>query len=143
MVDEQVVIANLRLINEYTHDLEEMRGISLAEYTADTMRQRAVERTLTNLIQCCIDLAQHIRSAEQLSPSGTSKQEIEALATAGILSPETGTRLEDAVGFRNILTHRYGDIDHEVVHSILHEDLHWFETFQQEIAQWFKLQRTD
>ncbi|ERH13392.1 MAG: hypothetical protein J07HB67_02431 [halophilic archaeon J07HB67] len=124
MVDEQVVVTKLRLINEYTHDLEEMRGTPLEEYVADTMRQRAVERTFTNLIQCCIDLAQHIRSTERLSPSETSKEEIETLATAGILSPETSRQIEDAVGFRNLLTHRYGDINNEVVHRVLHEDLH-------------------
>jgi len=46
--------------------------------------------------------------------------------------------LEEAVGFRNVLAHRYGDVDHEVVYEVLHEDLHWFERFQQEVAQWLR-----
>lgn len=46
--------------------------------------------------------------------------------------------MEEAIGFRNILAHRYGDIDHEVVFDVLHNDLRWFEQFQQEIARWFQ-----
>ncbi|WP_367397971.1 HepT-like ribonuclease domain-containing protein [Haloarcula salina] len=50
-----------------------------ALYLGDTVLQRAVERTFMNLIQSCIDLSQHIRASEDLSPQGTSKAEIEAL----------------------------------------------------------------
>lgn len=38
----------------------------------------------------------------------------------------------------NVLAHRYGDIDHEVVYDVLRNDLRWFERFQQELAQWFQ-----
>ena len=138
MVDAEIVGDKLHHINEYTTDLKEMRGMSKENYVADVVTQRAVERTLMNLIQSCIDLAQHIRSAEGLSPSGTSKQEIEALANAGIIADETRAKLEEAVGFRNILAHRYGDIDHGVVYHVLHNDLRWFETFQREVAQWYQ-----
>lgn len=115
-----------------------MRGQSKAQYLDDTILQRAVERTLMNLIQACIDLAQHIRSTENLSPSGTAREEIHALGAADIISDETRTKIEEAVGFRNILAHRYADIDHEVVYDVLNDDLRWFETFQQEVAKWYQ-----
>lgn len=141
MVDEDIVVDKLRHINEYTNDLKQLRGMSKEAYIADMMTQRAVERTFMNLIQSCIDLAQHIRSEESLAPRGTSKKEIEALGEAGIISWRTQDKMEEAVGFRNILAHRYGDVNHDVVYTVLHNDLHWFEKFQQEIAQWFQ-QRT-
>ena len=138
MVDEEVVVDKLRYINQYTADLKLMRGMTKQEYTEDMVTQRAVERTLMNLVQVCIDLSRHIRSTADLSSSGTAKKEMESLGEAGIISVETQERMEEAVGFRNILAHRYGDIDHEIVYDVLHEDLRWFEQFQQEIAQWFK-----
>lgn len=103
MVDEDVVVDRLRHINQYTEDLKQMRGMSKEEYVHDMITQRAVERTFMNLIQSCIDLAQHIRSTENLSPSGTSKKEIEALGNAETISNETQEKMEEAVGFRNIL----------------------------------------
>jgi uncharacterized protein YutE (UPF0331/DUF86 family) len=136
MVDEEVVADKLRYINQYTDDLKRMRGLSKEEYVEDMVTQRAVERTLMNLIQACIDLAQHIRSAEDLLPTGTAKQEIQALGDADILSLETMEKMQEATGFRNILAHRYGDIDHEVVYDVLHNDLYWFERYQQELARW-------
>lgn len=138
MVDEEVLVDKLRHIDQYTDDLRRMRGMTRAEYVEDMVTQRAVERTLMNLIQVCIDLARHVRSTEALSPHGTAKQEINALGDAGIISTETRERIEEAVGFRNILAHRYGDVDHEIVYDVLHEDLRWFEQFQREIAQWYK-----
>lgn len=138
MVDEDVLTDKLRYVNQYANDLEQMRGVSKQEYLTDVVTQRAVERTLMNLIQACIDLAQHIRSSEDLSPGGTAKQEIEALGNADILSENTQEKMEEAVGFRNVLAHRYGEIDQRVVYEILHEDLHWFERFQQEVAQWLQ-----
>ena len=138
MVDEEVVVEKLRLINQYTEDLTQMRGMTREEYVADMVTQRAVERTFLNLIQSCVDLAQHVRSAEGLSPSGTSKREMEALENAGIITEATREKMAEAVGFRNILAHRYGDLDHDVVYDVLHDDLTWFERFQTEVAQWFQ-----
>lgn len=138
MVDEDVFTDKLRYISQYVEDLEQMRGLSKAEYLEDTVTQRAVERTLMNLIQASIDLAQHVRSTEDLSPSGTAKQEIQALGEADILSSETQAKLEEAVGLRNILAHRYDDINHEIVYEVLHDDVHWFKRFQQELARWFQ-----
>jgi uncharacterized protein YutE (UPF0331/DUF86 family) len=63
---------------------------------------------------------------------------MQALGNAEILSRETQEKIEEAIGFRNVLAHRYGDIDHEVVFDVLHDDLRWFEQFQQEIARWFQ-----
>lgn len=138
MVDEEIVVDKLRHINEYTNDLKEMRGLSKDDYVDDIVMQRAVERTFMNLIQSCIDLAQHIRASEDLAPSGTAKQEIEALGDADVISSDTQEKMGEAVGFRNILAHRYGDVNHDVVYDVLHNDLHWFEQFQQEVAQWFQ-----
>ncbi len=46
--------------------------------------------------------------------------------------------MEEAVGFRNVLAHRYGEVDHDVVYDVLHGELHWFEQYQRELAQWFQ-----
>jgi uncharacterized protein YutE (UPF0331/DUF86 family) len=121
-----------------------MRGIPKEEYVSDVVLQRAVERTLMNLIQSCIDLAQHGRAANGISAGGTAKDEIQALGELEIISRDTQQKIEEAVGFRNVLAHRYGEVDHDVVYEVLHEDLHWFnfKRFQQEVAQWLRDRRS-
>ena len=140
MVDEAVVVDRLEYIHQYTSELKEMKGVSRAEYLDDVILRRAVERSLMNSIQSCIDLASHIRTTEGLAPAETSREEIAALAEAEIITKETGQKLEEAVGFRNLLAHRYGEIDHDVVYDVLHEDLEWFDRYQQEIATWLQTQ---
>jgi len=135
MVDESVVVTKLEAIHEYTKDLQEMRGIPKDEYVSDVVLQRAVERTFTTLIQACIDLAAHIRASEDLGPEGTSKRDVEALEAAGIVSADTCGKIVEAVGFPNVLVHRYGEIDHDVVYEVLDSDLRWFEQYQREVAQ--------
>jgi len=142
MVDEEVVATKLERIHEYTNDLAEMRGIPKEEYVSDVVIQRAVERTLMNLIQSCIDLAQHVRAANSMPSGGTAKEEIRALGELDVISRDTQQKIEEAVGFRNVLAHRYGEIDHDVVYEVLHEDLHWFKRFQQEVAQWLRDRRS-
>lgn len=141
MVDDDVVVDKLRYVNEYTRDLREMRGMSQSAYVEDVVTQRAVERTLMNLIQACIDIAQHIRSRVDIEEGGTAKDDVRALGEVGVLSAETEEKLVEAVGFRNVLAHRYGEIDHEVVYEVLHDDLRWFERFQQEVAEWLQSRR--
>ncbi|WP_241175490.1 DUF86 domain-containing protein [Natronolimnobius sp. AArcel1] len=117
-----------------------MQDVSKATYLDDIVLQRAVERSLMNAIQSCIDLASHIRAAEGLGNTETSREEIEALVDAEIISTETGSKLADAVGFRNHLAHLYGDVDHDLVYDVLQDDLEWIDRFQQEIAAWFRNQ---
>ncbi len=95
-----------------------------------------------NLIQSCIDLAQHVRAANGISSGGTAKEERRALGELKIISRDTQQKIEEAVGFRNVLAHRYGEIDHDVVYEVLHEDLRWFKRFQQEVAQWLRDRRS-
>lgn len=96
-----------------------MRTVSKDEYLEDIVLRHAVERSLMNSIQSCIDLASHIRKAEDLGAAETSREEIEALVEVELLTPETGAKLGEAVGFRNYLAHRYGDIDHDLVYDVL------------------------
>ncbi len=138
MVDEAVVVDRLELINQYTNECKQMQDISKSAYLEDIVHQRAVERSLMNAIQSCIDLASHIRASENLESGETSREEIEALATADIITADTSTKMAEAVGFRNHLAHRYGDVDHDLVYDVLQEDLQWIDQFQQEIATWFR-----
>ena len=103
MTDRTVAAEKLRLVDQYTEELREMRDVP-RDALADVIRQRAVERSFMNAIQACIDIAEHVRAAE-------------------------------AVEFRNVLAHRYGSIDHDVVYDLLHDDVAWLERFEREVAR--------
>lgn len=138
MVEEDVLVAKLRQINTYTEELRQMRGMSFDEYEDDIVRRRAIERTFMNLIQACIDLSRHVRRGLDMDAQQSAKEEIRAIGEAAVISEEVQEKMAEAAGFRNVLAHQYGEINHRTVHEVLHNDLEWFDRFQQEIAQWFK-----
>lgn len=138
MTDEEIVVSRLELIQQYADELREMRECSREEFVSNTVQKRAVERSLMNAIQSCIDLASHIRAGEELGDAETSREEIQALATAEIISTETESHIAEAVGLRNRLAHRYDDIDHDIVYDVLQDDLQWFDRYQTEIAEWYQ-----
>lgn len=138
MVDESVLVSKLEDIEQFTTELHEMSETPKQAYLEDVVLQRAVERTLMNVVQACVDLARHVRSSLGVSTAETAGQEFEGLVDAGIVSESTGEKLQEAVGLRNLLAHRYGEIDHELVYEVVQEDLHWFERFQREVADWYQ-----
>lgn len=138
MVDEEVAVRQLESIDQFLGELEQMRGLDREAYVDDVVHQRAVERSLTNLIQACIDLASHVRASENLGPADSSREELLALGEAGVVDAETADELADAAGLRNVLAHRYDEVDHDVVYDVLHDDLHWFERFEREAAAWLR-----
>lgn len=48
------------------------------------------------------------------------------------------TTLVAAIGFRNILAHEYGQIDSAEVYETLQTGLTVYDTYSQQIAQWFR-----
>ena len=99
MVDEEIIVDKLRYVNQYTNELKQMRGPSKAEYADEIIVQRTVERTFMNLIQSCIDLAQHIRASENLFPSGTAKSRSSRLGMRAYSHPTSKNRWKKPSGF--------------------------------------------
>jgi hypothetical protein len=98
MIDEEVAVEKLRHVHQYTDDLKQMRGQSKQTYLDDMVTQRAIERTFMNLIQACVDLANHIRSAEGLAPNGHRNRQ----------SKRSGTLASSLVRYKHIWKKQLG-----------------------------------
>jgi uncharacterized protein YutE (UPF0331/DUF86 family) len=89
---------------------------------------------LQQAIQGCIDLAVHACMDEALgAPSGPAAA-FELLANAGRIPRELGVRLTGAAGLRNLIVHRYGDLDTAVVLRVIEHDLDDLERFVAALA---------
>ena len=139
MVDERVISVKLEQIEQYHGELKEKREtLSRDEFLQSTTEQRAVERMFENVIQACSDLAQHIATQEFDFDGETAKGAIRILHQEGIIDEETMQTLIAAIGFRNILAHEYGQIDTVEVYETLQTGLTVYDTYSQQIAQWFR-----
>jgi uncharacterized protein YutE (UPF0331/DUF86 family) len=139
VVDERVISVKLKQIEQYHGELKsKQETLSRREFLSSTTEQRAVERMFENAIQACADLAQHIATREFVDDGPTSKDAIRVLSRQGVIDEETADTLVTAIGFRNVLAHEYGHVDHGEVYETLQTGLSVYDTYSQQIAQWTK-----
>lgn len=114
-----------------------MQDVTLEEYLGDDMIQAIVERRLQLAVQVCMDVANYLIGQLSLSVPEESKNVFAILGREGIIPSDLAQRMVGMVGFRNILVHGYLEINPQVVHRNLTEELDDFEQFAQQIVTRF------
>ena len=137
MVDERVVSVKLEQIEQYHGELKtKQETVSRREFLSSTTEQRAVERMFENAIQACADLAQHVATSDFGFGGTAAKGAVRALDREGVIDEATADTVVAAIGFRNVLAHEYGCIDHGEVYETLQTGLAVYDEYSQQVAQW-------
>jgi len=70
-------------------------------------------------IEACIEIAQHICSAQGWGPPADNGDAMNVLGRHGVLTAELSDAMRKAVGFRNVLVHEYVEVSDAIVESRL------------------------
>jgi uncharacterized protein YutE (UPF0331/DUF86 family) len=118
VVDE---VRIFRLLRAITDDLGVLQQESNAgeERRADPMWTRGVKYTFVTCIEACVDIAQHICSAQGWGPPADNGDAMKVLGRHGTLTAEVSDAMRKAVGFRNVLVHEYVEVSDVIVVSRL------------------------
>ena len=110
-LEVEVVERKLAIIQRSLIELERVRGLSLADYTADLWRKKAIERFLQEAIEAAVDCASHllVRAGRPAPPDLYSS--FAGLAELGAIEVELARQLAPSTGLRNRLVHEYDSID--------------------------------
>ena len=114
-----------------------MQAVPLDEYLSDDNIQTIVERKLQLAIQACMDIASYLIGQLGLTAPEEPHNVFAVLGQEGVINRELAGRMVGMVRFRNILVHDYLEIDSEIVHRNLTEELEDFDQFSQEIIARF------
>lgn len=137
MTDEEIeirILEKVEYVDEATTVLARKRSLSREVYVNDREQRAIVEREFQTAIEACIDIARLVITdlGEEMPP--TNADAFALLAERGVLTDDTGKRMQSAAGFRNVLAHNYGgEIDDLLVYDHLQEDLEWFPAFLADI----------
>jgi uncharacterized protein YutE (UPF0331/DUF86 family) len=93
-----------------------------------------VSINLERAVQSCIDIAAHLLGDFDDSKGLTAASLFSELAAKGIIKADVAEKVAKAVGFRNILVHRYADIDWRRVHGYVNTQLSTFRAFIAEVS---------
>lgn len=102
----------------------EIRQLSQVErLPTDKVQRRFVEHTLQIAIQAMIDVAFAIASEHNLGEPEGNRQVFDQLAGAGWIGEKMAGLCRRMVSFRNVVVHRYLQVDPRIVQRIVERDL--------------------
>lgn len=131
MVDEGRVTRLLRSLDERTARLNQAK----AEAERSSLWLDAVKYQLVTAVEAVVDVAHHFSSSEGWGPADTNAESVRELGRRGVINEELADSLARAVGFRNVLVHRYVEVDDGIVIATL-DRLDEFERFVAEVSAW-------
>ncbi|MBI5332570.1 MAG: DUF86 domain-containing protein [Candidatus Aenigmarchaeota archaeon] len=132
-------IANkLADLKKYYDILSEYRKYSLIEIEKDFMLRGAIERYMQLCLEIIIEIGEMIIANECFEKPKKHREVIEILCRHNILPQTFANRFAPAVGLRNILVHKYGDVDIRKLHKNLHADIDDFDTFTKHVSKYLK-----
>ncbi|MEA2055055.1 MAG: DUF86 domain-containing protein [Candidatus Thermoplasmatota archaeon] len=137
MIDKDLMEAKLDIIERDLRFVKEnYKGIKPEEVEKDFKGYQALKFSLFEIIEACLDIANHIIAAKRLERIETYSEMFTSLGKNGIISTELAEELSKMARFRNLLVHRYAAVDVERVMEIVNEHLVDVAEYMMEIKKW-------
>lgn len=138
MVDAKLIQRKITFLAQLKKELIRYGVKSLSELSKNHQMEKAVEKTLQEMVEICLDIGKHIIADEGFRLPEDSKDIFSILNQEGILSNELIPIMINMAGFRNIVVHLYEKIDLEIVYGIYKKHLGDFDRFIEEIKSYIK-----
>jgi len=132
-MDNKRILSKIDELDQYVSELESIIPKDFETYEKSIKDKRACERLLQISIESIIDIMNIIVSELKLGIPYEESELIEKIYKKGIISKEVKKNLMGMKGFRNLLVHKYGGIDDEIVYEMISQNLTDFEKFKNEI----------
>jgi uncharacterized protein YutE (UPF0331/DUF86 family) len=133
--DPKVIAAKLATIHEALTFLGEMAALDYETFVADRRNYRAAERYLHLACEAIFEIGTHTIASEGLSRPERYSDVLPILQQSGVVTADTARRLQDLAGFRNLLVHEYGRVDHRRVHDFIRTRLDDLRGFAADVAR--------
>ncbi len=134
-LNESLIRDRFKDIQESLERLEELRALPKETFLADRDRLDLACYRLIVAIEAAVQICFHI-SAQRLHRAPEEYAECFAiLGEAGIIPVDLSERLQRMSRFRNVLVHRYWDVDYGRVYDILQSRLDDLREFMKAIGR--------
>jgi uncharacterized protein YutE (UPF0331/DUF86 family) len=128
----------LEEMNGYLTELESLLPENKNDYLQDVKTRRACEKTIELAIECVISIISIIVSEKRLGVPESEDDLIKFVEEKKVISSSVAKKVKEMKGFRNILVHRYGEIDDKLAYNYLKNELNDFTLFEKEINRFLK-----
>ena len=142
MTSSEMILRKWNLINRCVKYLKSVDP-KIVDLESDYEKQSAVERNFQLAIESAICIGEIIISEEGFERPADYKSVFLILGKHSILPKGFAEKFASAAGFRNVLIHRYDEVDLEVLKEYLTEKLGDFEEFAGYVLEYIDKKETE
>ncbi|MCK5233744.1 MAG: DUF86 domain-containing protein [Candidatus Aenigmarchaeota archaeon] len=135
MIDKERILDTLRELDGFLEELDAAMPETMEEYLASSEKRRVCERLLQLSIECVVDASISLVRGLRLGTISDEENAFTKLEAKKVLSKSLSKRLKDMKGFRNVLVHRYAQLENERVYDLLENNLNDFENFKEAVLK--------
>jgi uncharacterized protein YutE (UPF0331/DUF86 family) len=136
VLKKEVVEARLKELSRVLAELGRYREITVEEIERDLSRRWILERGLIAAAGLILDIADHILAGHFGTYADTYEDALRGLRDQGVIPAELYERLQGLGGLRNLLVHRYQEIDLALLHESFRKALEVFPRFAAAVLAW-------
>ncbi len=129
MPDKERILSKIDELDSYLDELIEIVPDTYEEYEISIEKKRSCERILHISIESVIDICMLLVKDLKLGMPVEEEDVFDKLEKKKIFPKKLIKKLREMKGLRNILVHRYGSVDDEIVYDSLSEELNDFHEF--------------
>ncbi len=138
-MDKNRILEKIDELEKYLRELEEYLPEEKEDYLNSGLKKRACERAFQLASEDLLDICNLIISEKGFGIPADSKDSIRKLAENGVITGSLSTRLEELIGFRNLLVHQYGRVDDSRAYSYLNMEMKDFYEFIETIDKFMEI----
>ncbi|MGI0479388.1 type VII toxin-antitoxin system HepT family RNase toxin [Geminocystis sp. CENA526] len=135
-IDSSIIIRKFEFQTSYLEQLEVYENISLDDFLADDLIQRAIERLLQLTIEVALDVNRYLFKSLLIKQPEENAETFIKLAQLKILDDDLALKLKKSGKMRNLLVHLYEIIEPTFVHSAIKETLRDYPLYQRQILNY-------
>ena len=137
-LEREIIEGKFDVIDRNLRFLEEIKNLSPDQFVESYRDIQAAKYSLLEIMEACVNIANYIISVKGFRRAEEYSEMFKVLKEEGVIAKELATKLEDMARFRNLLVHRYGEVDNRRVLEIITHNLKDIEEFEREIEKFIK-----
>ncbi|MCK5698671.1 MAG: DUF86 domain-containing protein [Candidatus Aenigmarchaeota archaeon] len=139
MPDKKRILSKIDELDSYLDELIEIVPDTFEEYELSIEKKRSCERLLHISIESVIDICMLLVKDLKLGLPVEEEDVFDKLEKKKIFPKKLIKKLREMKGLRNILVHRYGSVDDELVYDSLSAELNDFHEFIDDVLKFTKM----
>lgn len=138
MPDEMFLREKMDALRQYLTDLQRVARHTLDEYLGDLFIKRTGERTIELIVECAVDINNHLCLELGGVPPTDYYQSFLRTADVGVITPDLAARLAPTAGLRNRLAHEYETVADRAVYQAIQRMIPNYTDYLGQVETWLR-----